>query len=541
MHFNFLTYIKTCFDLVRDTVDVGFIYYSHIPIALVSLFIGVYVYFKNKNLLSKIFLSMSVTLSMWVVCSLITWTSYNSISYMFFWSFFGTLTAIIFILSFYFAYVFINNHDVHYFTKLIWSLLLIPILLISPTTYNLSSFDGVWCIPTENNIFNYYYYFFGIIVFIGILIIFIKKNKEKTSNKKQSILFIIGIESFVLMFFVACFLASYLVDNGYLTNFNIEPYGLFGMVIFMSFLAYLIVKFKIFSIKLIGAQALVWSSVILIGSQFFYLQGSSLTVKILTAITLIITGVLGYILVRGVKKEIALKEKLEVANAGQKNLIHIMNHQIKGYLGDTKNIFAELLTDDYGKVPEEAKDLITKGLETSDGGVKYVNDILRGDSAESGSLNFDMKSVDFKEIVSGVLEKIKGAIEKKGLKLSVDIANGACNILGDSTQLSEAVRNLIENSMHYTPSGEIWIRLKQTGGKVILSVKDTGVGIKAEDKDKLFKAGGVGSESIKINVNSSGYGLAFVKGVIEKHNGKVWFESAGAGKGSTFFVELPIN
>ena len=500
MHFNFLTYIKTCFDLVRDTVDVGFIYYSHIPIALVSLFIGVYVYFKNKNLLSKIFLSMSVTLSMWVVCSLITWTSYNSISYMFFWSFFGTLTAIIFILSFYFAYVFINNHDVHYFTKLIWSLLLIPILLISPTTYNLSSFDGVWCIPTENNIFNYYYYFFGIIVFIGILIIFIKKNKEKTSNKKQSILFIIGIESFVLMFFVACFLASYLVDNGYLTNFNIEPYGLFGMVIFMSFLAYLIVKFKIFSIKLIGAQALVWSSVILIGSQFFYLQGSSLTVKILTAITLIITGVLGYILVRGVKKEIALKEKLEVANAGQKNLIHIMNHQIKGYLGDTKNIFAELLTDDYGKVPEEAKDLITKGLETSDGGVKYVNDILRGDSAESGSLNFDMKSVDFKEIVSGVLEKIKGAIEKKGLKLSVDIANGACNILGDSTQLSEAVRNLIENSMHYTPSGEIWIRLKQTGGKVILSVKDTGVGIKAEDKDKLFKAGGVGSESIKINV-----------------------------------------
>jgi len=67
------------------------------------------------------------------------------------------------------------------------------------------------------------------------------------------------------------------------------------------------------------------------------------------------------------------------------------------------------------------------------------------------------------------------------------------------------------------------------------------VGVKEEDKSKLFKAGGVGSDSIKINTNSSGYGLAFVKGVIENHKGKVWFESEGAGKGATFFIELPVK
>ena len=77
--------------------------------------------------------------------------------------------------------------------------------------------------------------------------------------------------------------------------------------------------------------------------------------------------------------------------------------------------------------------------------------------------------------------------------------------------------------------------------KILFSVKDTGVGVKEDDRQKLFKTGGVGKDSLKVNVRSSGYGLAFIKGVIEKHNGRVWFESAGAGKGSTFFVELPIT
>ena len=309
--------------------------------------------------------------------------------------------------------------------------------------------------------------------------------------------------------------------------------------VYVAMTAYSIVRFKSFDIKLIGAQALVWALVITIGSEFFFV--SDVTDKILISITLVISSGIGLLLIRSVKKEVLLRENLETANAGQANLIHIMNHQIKGYLGKNKDIFAELLTDDYGAIPEAAKPLVEKGLEEADAGVKYVTDILRGASAENGTLPYDMQKIDFKNIVTDVAGKEKEIAEKKGLKFDLAIADGDYSITGDTVQLGEALRNLMENSIYYTPAGNIWANLARRADKIIFSIKDTGVGVKAEDKPKIFKAGGVGKDSIKINIKSSGYGLAFVKGVVEAHHGRVWFESAGEGKGSTFFMELPVK
>jgi len=76
---------------------------------------------------------------------------------------------------------------------------------------------------------------------------------------------------------------------------------------------------------------------------------------------------------------------------------------------------------------------------------------------------------------------------------------------------------------------------------IVFKVKDTGVGIKDEDKPNIFKEGGMGKDSRKLNVHSSGYGLFAAKKVTEAHGGKIWFESEGvAGKGSIFYVELSV-
>lgn len=72
-------------------------------------------------------------------------------------------------------------------------------------------------------------------------------------------------------------------------------------------------------------------------------------------------------------------------------------------------------------------------------------------------------------------------------------------------------------------------------------MKDTGRGISKEDEPKLFRPGGVGKDSLKYNIESSGFGLAFVKPVAEKHGGKVWFVSNSPEIGTTFFVELPVS
>ena len=133
---------------------------------------------------------------------------------------------------------------------------------------------------------------------------------------------------------------------------------------------------------------------------------------------------------------------------------------------------------------------------------------------------------------------MKDAAIDKGLKYDLEISEGNYQMTGDMIQVGQAVRNLIDNSIKYTPSGNMAVKLQNKDGKILFSVKDTGVGISEELKPKLFTKGGRDKDSQKINVNSTGFGLAFVKGVAEAHKGRVWAESAGVGKGAEFFMEL---
>ena len=103
------------------------------------------------------------------------------------------------------------------------------------------------------------------------------------------------------------------------------------------------------------------------------------------------------------------------------------------------------------------------------------------------------------------------------------------------------IRSLIDNSIRDTPHGAITVSLAPRGKMMRFSVKDTGVGITTDDMKRLFTEGGHGKDSIKVNVDSTGYGLFIAKQVVEAHDGKIWAESEGAGKGSEFIVELPVQ
>ncbi len=150
-----------------------------------------------------------------------------------------------------------------------------------------------------------------------------------------------------------------------------------------------------------------------------------------------------------------------------------------------------------------------------------------------------MKAINFRELVEKSISEKKISAETKGLKIETDIKNDTYDVFGDPVWLKEVVNNLIENSIKYTKEGIITVKLEDGNGKIKLYVKDTGMGITPGDKANLFTEGGRGKDSVKVNVDSTGYGLFTVKLVVEAHNGKVWAESEGPGKGSTFYVELP--
>ncbi len=237
-----------------------------------------------------------------------------------------------------------------------------------------------------------------------------------------------------------------------------------------------------------------------------------------------------------------LYKEVDALNKSRESLMHLINHKVKGSFTHSKIIFAGILDGTFGEVNDEVKKRAAQGLESDDMGVKTIDLVLNAANMAKGNVRYEMKPLDFKEIVKKSIEEKNIAATAKGLIIETNLEENkeGYSILGDAIWLKEVVNNLIDNSIKYSKIGKINVDLRNTDGKLKLSVKDTGVGITEEDKKNLFTEGGRGKDSVKINVDSTGYGLYTVKLIVEAHNGKVWAESEGPGKGSTFTIELPL-
>lgn len=432
-----------------------------------------------------------------------------------------------------------GNYSKHKVGVVISSLVGLFFLISTPTSFFVrdvipkANFNFV---PDAGPLYIYFtiYFFFLVLYVLYVLANTYLQTKDKVEARRFMYMFIftaIGSAGGGSVFFL---------------TFNVPflPYPLLLFSLFPIISIYAIFRLQLFNVKVITTEAIVFLLWIFILIRT--LISSSTEDRLVNVSMLALVVFAGVLLIRSVLKEVRQREQIQKladdlreANQGQASLMHFMNHQVKGRLGNIKNIFAELMTDDYGVMPPDSKFLLEKGLDEADIGVNYVQNILKGASAENGTLPFDMKPINFKTVVSDTFDKQKIKAEKKGLKMSLTTDESDYSMTGDALELGEAIRNLLDNSINYTPEGSIDLKLSTIGNTIKFQIKDTGVGLSPEDKTKLFKSGGRGDESVKINVNSTGYGLVFVKGVVEAHKGKVRAESEGRGKGSTFIVELP--
>ncbi|KKW44483.1 MAG: hypothetical protein UY94_C0022G0004 [Parcubacteria group bacterium GW2011_GWA2_56_21] len=146
-----------------------------------------------------------------------------------------------------------------------------------------------------------------------------------------------------------------------------EQYKLFGMPIFVAFIAYSIVKFRTFNAKVMAAQALVLTLWLLIGSLLFVVQ-SNLS-RIVASVTLALVVIFGVMLVRSVKREIEQREHIEKlagelaeTNDRQETLIHFIGHEVKGFLTKDAGVFASLSEGDFGQLSEQMKPFSPRSL-----------------------------------------------------------------------------------------------------------------------------------------------------------------------------------
>lgn len=528
------------------------LYYAHIPATVLVLFISFFVFWKGREfLLNRLLLAISIFFSLWTLSTLILWTNIHSNFMMFIWSFSGFILGSISIFSIYFMYVFLSKKDVSVRLRILFFALLSPTLFLLPTSLNLKGFDITVCdaFKFEWLPFKIYYSMLGLVAMVWIFVLLIRWYRVSDPIfRRQIVLMGTGIELFLFSFFGIEFLASYFTRIGVLPDSEIEMYGLLGMVIFMIYIIILIVRFSTFNVKLIATQALVWGLIILIGSQFFFIKVP--LNMLLNGITFIASIIFGYFLIKSVKKEVEQKEELAKLNIDLNNLlvqreslVHLVTHKVKGSFTRSKYIFAGMLDGTFGDINDEIKKRAQQGLDSDNGGIDTVDLVLNAANLQKGTVKYDIKNFDFKELVEKVISEKEISIEAKGLKLEKDIkpasvgGENTYNLFGDAFWLKEALSNLIENSIKYTKEGKIIVGLKKENGQVLFYVKDTGIGITDEDKKNLFTEGGRGKDSVKVNVDSTGYGLYSVKLIIETHKGKVWVDSE-IGKGSTFWISL---
>jgi signal transduction histidine kinase len=190
-----------------------------------------------------------------------------------------------------------------------------------------------------------------------------------------------------------------------------------------------------------------------------------------------------------------------------------------------------------------SKQLASDGLAQSQKLLKIVNDLLDVSKIEEGKFGYQLGNVDLAELTAGILTSIEPIAKQYKIKIYFDRPTEAIMVKVDSQKLSMVLNNLLDNALRYNvENGEVTVKIEKIPNKpfVQISVEDTGVGIPADEINKLFSKFYRGSNIKGVSAMGSGLGLYIAKNIIQRHGGEIWAESA-LGRGSTFYFTLPTD
>jgi signal transduction histidine kinase len=236
-----------------------------------------------------------------------------------------------------------------------------------------------------------------------------------------------------------------------------------------------------------------------------------------------------------------LYAELTEANKQQIVLIHFITHQIKGFVSKSRTIFSMIKEGEFGAIPQTMHAIVDEGFDSDTKGIATIQEILNASNIKSGKVTYAKQTYDLSGVIREVIQGLQQNARTKGLELTATYPQEKTDLMGDQMQMTNAIKNVIDNSIKYTPTGTVHASLTHGGEKLVLTVEDTGVGISPEDMKRLFTEGGHGKDSHLVNVESTGFGLYIVKNIVEAQGGTVRAESDGVGTGSRFIIELPLS
>ncbi len=535
------------------TNDIALIAISLVSVAIAAL--GVVVFINNKR---------SVTNKTFLVFSLLTiiYATFNYLSNQIGWDALYILWFLRFTIffavwhAFAIFYLFLIFPKESYRAKKSYKYLLFPLIaLVAVLTLTPYIFRGVEHLPSSTQVAKAAHGpaipIFGLVTF-GLVIAAIRELFQKAHGA-------VGIERtrYKLIFLGTVITFSLILTFNLIlpTMYEIVTFIPFAPLFFFPFIiftSYAIIKYRLLDVKVIATELLTFALWILLLIQLLAAQNARDVA--FGAILFMGSLALGALLIRSVLREVKLRERmerlaidLEIANADLKRLdeaksdfISIASHQLRTPLSIIKGYISMMREGSFGKIDKKVIDPLEKVYISNERLITLVNDLLDLSRMERGRMQYDMKPIHLFEIIDPAVIDFQIVAKNRNIKLIWEKNFKDDVISGDINKLRQIALNLVDNAFKYTPSGKVVVKLAQEGGAIRFSVTDTGPGLSAEESRKLFQKFVRGKEPRATHVEGLGLGLYVAKLIAEAHGGSIGVTSPGKGKGSTFFMLLPL-
>jgi len=222
----------------------------------------------------------------------------------------------------------------------------------------------------------------------------------------------------------------------------------------------------------------------------------------------------------------------------RRDFVSNLSHELRTPLASLKAL-AETLQDGALDDPPAARRFIDQIQIEVDALTQMVTELLELSKIESGRLSLDLQPASACDLLDSASQRMQLQAERAGLNLRVECADDLPKVKIDSQRLEQVLVNLIHNAVKFTRSGGEVVLFAEAGiGEIRFAVRDSGIGIPADDVTRIFERFYRVDKSR--TGSGTGLGLSIAKHIVEAHNGKIWAESV-EGRGSTFYFSIPVE